>query len=85
MLRQLQTSDHRFRPMSAFISAAGPENVDRNTKVRATSGENEYPPAEKPTWISQIKGDALSHSRIKNGAKLFSSLQKASCVKQNQK
>ena len=34
LLRQLQTSDYRFRAMSALISAASPEKMDRNTKLR---------------------------------------------------
>ena len=34
LLRQLQTSDDRFRAMSALISAASPEKMDRNTKIR---------------------------------------------------
>ena len=34
LLRQLQTSDDRFRAMSALIGAASPEKMDRNTKVR---------------------------------------------------
>ena len=36
--RQLQTSDHRFRAISALISAASPEKMDRYTKLRTTSG-----------------------------------------------
>ena len=36
LLRQLQTSDHRFRAMSALISAGSPEKIDRNAKLRAT-------------------------------------------------
>ena len=38
LLEQLQTSDHRFRAISALISAASPEKMDRNAKLRATSG-----------------------------------------------
>ena len=38
MLRQLQTSDHRFRAISALISAASPEKMDGYTKLRTTSG-----------------------------------------------
>ena len=34
LLRDLQTSYDRIRAMSALISAASPEKIDRNTKVR---------------------------------------------------
>ena len=37
-LRQLHTSDHRFRAISALISAASLEKMDRSTKLRTTSG-----------------------------------------------
>ena len=33
MLIQLQTSDNRFRAISALISAASPEKIDRNVKL----------------------------------------------------
>ena len=33
-----KTSDHRFRAISALISAASPEKMDRYTKLRTTSG-----------------------------------------------
>ena len=46
MLRQLQTGDHRFRAISALISAASNEKMDRHTKVKNHLGDNEYPPAE---------------------------------------
>ena len=39
LLRQLQTSDHKLRAVSALISAGSPEKkMDRNTELRATSG-----------------------------------------------
>ena len=38
MLGQLQTCDHNFRAISALISAASPEKMDRYTKLRTTSG-----------------------------------------------
>ena len=34
LLRQLQTSDYGFSTMSALISAASPEKMDRNTKLK---------------------------------------------------
>ena len=45
LLEQLQTSDHRFRVISALVNAASPEKVDRNAKL-SHLGDNEYPPAE---------------------------------------
>ena len=36
LLRELQTSDHRFHAISALISAAGPFKMDRNAKSRTT-------------------------------------------------
>ena len=38
LLRQLQTSDHRFRAISALISGASPEKIHGNAKLRATLG-----------------------------------------------
>ena len=38
LLRQLQTSDHRFRAISALISATSPEKWIGMFKLRATSG-----------------------------------------------
>ena len=37
-LRQLQTSGHKFRAISALVNAASPENIDKNAKLRATLG-----------------------------------------------
>ena len=35
-VRQLQTSDDKFRAISALISATSPEKMDRYTKLRTT-------------------------------------------------
>ena len=47
--------------MSALISAANPENDGLDYQVKSNLGKNEYQPAEKPTWLSQIKGDPLPY------------------------
>ena len=65
LLRQLQTSDHRFCAMSALISAASPEKNGWKCQVESDLGDNEYPPAEKPTWLSQVKRDPLSYKGMK--------------------
>ena len=31
-----------------------PQKMDRNAKLRTTSGDNEYPPAEQPTQPSKV-------------------------------
>ena len=58
LLRQLQTSDHRFRAISALISAVTPEIMDRNTKLRTTSG----------TMISTSR---VAHLVITNTAEIY--------------
>ena len=40
MLKQLQTSGHRFCTISALNSADSPEKMNGNTKLRATSGQS---------------------------------------------
>ena len=61
------------------------KKMDRSAKLRATSGTNEYPPAEKPTWLSQTKGDHHHIGNEKNGVHRLNSVHKASDLKQNQK
>ena len=45
LLRQLQTSDHKFRAISALISAASPVKW-KECQVKNHLWDNEYPPAE---------------------------------------
>ena len=56
-MRQLQTSDHRFRAMSALISAASPEKMDRYTKLRTTSVTMNIHQQSSPLGDQKYRGD----------------------------
>ena len=58
--RQLQTSDHRSRTLSALISAASPEKMDRYTKLRNTSASMNIHQQSGPLGDHQYRGDPLS-------------------------
>ena len=60
MLRQLQTSDHRFRAISALISAASPEKMDRYTKLTTTSRTINIHQQSSPLGDDKYMGDPLS-------------------------
>ena len=59
LLRQLQTSDHRFRAISALISAASPEEMDRYTKLGTTSGTMNIHQQSSPLGDHRYRGDPL--------------------------
>ena len=58
---QLQTSDHRFRAISALISAASFEKMDRYTKLRSTSGTINIHQQSSPLGDHKYWGDPLSY------------------------
>ena len=60
VIRQLQTSDHRFRAISALISAASPEKMDRCTKLRTTLGTMNIHQQSSPLGDHKYRGDPLS-------------------------
>ena len=60
MLRQLQTSDHRFRAISKLISAASPEKMDRYTKSRTTLGTMNTHQQNSPHGHYKYRRDPLS-------------------------
>ena len=53
-------SDHRFRAISALISAASPEKMDRYTKLRTTSGTMNIHQQSSPLGDHKYRGDPLS-------------------------
>ena len=57
---QLQTSDHRFRAISALISATSPEKMDRHTKLRTKSGTMNVHQHSSPLDHHKYRGDPLS-------------------------
>ena len=59
LLRQLQTSEHRFRAISALISAASPEKMDRYTNLRTTSGTININYQSGPHGDHKYRGDPL--------------------------
>ena len=69
MLRQLQTSDHRFHAISALISAASPEKMDRHTKLRTTSGTMNTHQQSSPLGLYKYRGDPLSSRETKKWSK----------------
>ena len=60
MVRQLQTSNHRFPAISALISAASPEIMDRYTKLRTTSGTMNIHEQSSPLVDHKYRADPLS-------------------------
>ena len=60
MLRQLQTSDYRFQAISALISAASPEKMDRYTKLRTTSRTINIHQQSSELGDHKYRGDPLS-------------------------
>ena len=60
LLRQLQNSDHSFRAISALISAAGPEKMDRYTKLGTTSGTMNTHQQSSPLGDHKYRRDPLS-------------------------
>ena len=59
-VKQLKTSDHRFRAISARISAASLEKMDRYTKLRTTSGTMNIHQQSSPLRDHKYRGDLLS-------------------------
>ena len=51
--------------MLALISPTGPDKNGWKYQVKSNLGDNGYPPAERPTWLSQIMEDPLSHRGTK--------------------
>ena len=60
LLKQLQTSDHRFRGISALISATSPEKMDRYTKLRNTLGTMNIHQQRSPFDDHKCSGDPSS-------------------------
>ena len=60
MLRQLQTSDHRFRAISALISEASPKKMDGYIELRITSGTLNIHQQSSPLGDHKYMGDPLS-------------------------
>ena len=55
-VKHLQTSDHRFCAISALISAASPEKMDRYTKLRTTSGTMNIHQQSSPLGDHKYRG-----------------------------
>ena len=53
-------SDHRFHAISALISAASPEKIDRYNKLRTTSGTMNVHQQSSPLGDHEYSGDPLS-------------------------
>ena len=52
--------DHRFRAISALISATSPEKMDGYTKLRTTSGTMNIHQQSSPLGDHEYRGDPLS-------------------------
>ena len=58
--------------MSALVSTARLEKMDRKYQVKSDLGGDHYAPAEKPTWLAQLKEDSLCSYRVSLRDKLES-------------
>ena len=67
LLRQLQTSDHRFRAISALISAASVKKMDRNAKLRVTSGTTNIHQQSFPLSYHKYREIHYNIGQQKNG------------------
>ena len=83
--RQLQTSDHRFRAISALISAGSPEKMDRNAKLRATSGTTNIHKQSSPLSYRKNRGIHYNTGYQKIGVDRLNPVQKATYLKKKSK
>ena len=75
-------SDHRFRAISALVSAASPEKMDRYTKLGTTSGTMNIHQQSSPLGDHKYRGDPIIIKRTQQmGVNRLNSVQKATNLK----
>ena len=76
---------HRFHAISALSSAASPEKMDKNTKLRTTSGTINIHQQSSPFGHQKYRGDIIIKGNKTNGVNRLNSVQKATNLKKKTK